>query len=68
MNIAVHSEDLERTIPTPATIKTGLINYKVFVRCRPLTDRELSAAANDPTAVGKRQKVVRRHDNTLYLY
>jgi hypothetical protein len=54
MNACLHVEDLEQTIPTPSTVKSGLINYKVFVRCRPLTEREVNASAMDPSAVGKR--------------
>lgn len=52
--------DLEQTLPTP---KASPMNYKVLVRCRPLSEKELEEC--DPT---KRQKVVRKHDNTLYLY
>jgi len=68
MNACLQPEDLEQTIPTPSTAKSGLINYKVFVRCRPLTDRELNSSVADPCAVGKREKVVRNNENTLYLY
>lgn len=62
----VSSEDFEETLPSG--LKSGLINYKVFVRCRPLTEREINLSATDPSAIGKREKVVRKNESTLYLY